>query len=44
MFRKNKKRSFFEKLTGVVPADDFDDFDFEEKETRPTRKQPCCGL
>lgn len=43
MFRKNhKKRSFFEKLTGVVPADDFDDFDFEEKETRPTQshRQP----
>ena len=33
MFGKNnKKRSFFEKLTGVAPADDFDDFDFEERD------------
>ncbi|MFA7193403.1 MAG: Hsp20/alpha crystallin family protein [Candidatus Paceibacterota bacterium] len=40
MLRKNnKKRSFFEKLTGVVPADDFDDFDFEEREA-PTRQAP----
>ena len=39
MFRnQKKKRSFFERLTGVVPADDFDDFDFEEeREERPTR-------
>ncbi|MBP9763445.1 MAG: Hsp20/alpha crystallin family protein [Candidatus Pacebacteria bacterium] len=42
MFRKNptKKRSFFEKLTGVVPADDFDDFDFEEREAPVARHAP----
>lgn len=35
MFGKNnKKRSFFEKLTGVAPAEDFDDFDFEERDNR----------
>lgn len=39
MFKKNqRKRSFFEKLTGVIPADEFDDFDFEEKEERRPRK------
>jgi HSP20 family protein len=42
MFRKNKKRSFFEKLTGVAPVEDFDDFDFEEREPRrtPQRQSP----
>ncbi len=35
---QKKKRSFFERLTGVVPADDFDDFDFEEKEIVHSRK------
>lgn len=35
---QKKKRSFFERLTGVAPADDFDEFDFEERESRPTRK------
>jgi HSP20 family protein len=35
MFGKNnRKRSFFEKLTGVAPAEDFDDFDFEERDNR----------
>jgi len=38
MFGKNnKKRSFFEKLTGVAPADDFDDFDFEERDVHNHR-------
>jgi HSP20 family molecular chaperone IbpA len=37
--KPNKKRSFFEKLTGVIPADDFDDFDFEERETPIHRGQ-----
>lgn len=33
MFRQpKKKRSFFEKLTGAVPADEFDDFDFEDED------------
>lgn len=33
MFRKpKKKRSFFEKLTGAVPADEFEDFNYEEEE------------
>lgn len=34
MFGKpKKKRSFFEKLTGAVPADEFDDdFEFEERQ------------
>lgn len=42
MFGKNnRKRSFFEKLTGVAPAEDFDDFDFEESEyRRPHRQSP----
>jgi len=40
MFGKNnKKRSFFEKLTGVAPAEDFDDFDFEERDTHRTHSQ-----
>lgn len=44
MYRKPaKKRSFFEKLTGVVPADDFDDFDFEERETPNLRSQQQVG-
>lgn len=34
---QKKKRSFFERLTGVVPADDFDEFEFEEREERKTR-------
>lgn len=35
MFGKNnRKKSFFEKLTGVAPAEDFDDFDFEERSHR----------
>ena len=42
MFRQpKKKRSFFEKLTGAVPADEFDDFDFEDEEEAgdtPTRR------
>lgn len=29
---KKKKRSFFEKLTGAVKVDDFDEFDIEESE------------
>jgi hypothetical protein len=38
MFGKNnKKRSFFEKLTGVAPAEDFDDFDFEERDVHNHR-------
>jgi len=33
MFKKpKKKRSFFEKLTGAVPADEFDDFNYEDDE------------
>ncbi len=41
MLRKNnKKRSFFEKLTGVIPADEFDDFEFEERDNRQSYRQP----
>jgi HSP20 family molecular chaperone IbpA len=29
---KKKKRSFFEKITGAVKVDDFDEFDFDEQE------------
>ena len=33
MFRKpKKKRSFFEKLTGAIPADEFDDLDYDEED------------
>lgn len=36
MFKKTKKkRSFFEKLTGAVPADEFDFDDEEEEEENP---------
>jgi len=39
MFGKpKKKRSFFEKLTGAVPVDDFDD-DFEFEEQQPERRR-----
>ena len=40
MFGKpKKKRSFFEKLTGAVPVDELDDFEFEEEQEQVRQPQ-----
>jgi HSP20 family molecular chaperone IbpA len=40
MFRKpKKKRSFFEKLTGSMPVDEFDDLDIDEDEDDDNEKE-----
>jgi len=41
MFGRRKKQSFFERLTGAVPADDFDEYedDYEDEEPQPRRRK-----
>lgn len=40
MFKKRKKKSFFEKITGSMHADDFDDFDDSDEEEQEYEKSP----
>jgi HSP20 family protein len=41
MFGRRKKQSFFERLTGAVPADDFDEYEdeYEENEAPHSRRR-----